>query len=68
MMNDGNDRMFQKGGGDSVFCAEVPLAMAYVRDQRWEKPMRAMDALKNGTAFHSLVKPFLGAEVCDEKQ
>ena len=52
---------------DAVFGKNVPLAMAYVRDQDWEKPMRAMDALKNGTAFGSLVKPFLGAEVCDEK-
>lgn len=53
---------------DSVFAANVPLAMAYVRDQNWENPMRAMDALKSGTAFRSLVKPFLGTEVCDEKQ
>ena len=53
---------------DAVFAQNVPLAMAYVRDQDWEKPMRALDALKNGTAFRGLVKPFLGAEVCDEKQ
>lgn len=41
--------------------------MAFVRDQDWERPMRAEDALKHGTAFRSLVKPFVGAEVCDEK-
>lgn len=52
--------------GDGVFSANVPLAMAYVRDQDWEKPMCAMDALKHGTAFRRLVKPFTGREVRDE--
>ena len=52
---------------DSVFSADVPLAMAYVKDQSWETPMCAADALNHGTAFRRLVKPFLGAEVCDEQ-
>lgn len=51
---------------DGVFSADVPLAMAYVKDQKWETPMCAADALSHGTAFRRLVKPFLGAEVCDE--
>lgn len=55
------------GENDSVFSKSAPLAMAFVRDQDWERPMRAEDALKHGTAFRSLVKPFVGAEVCDEK-
>lgn len=52
---------------DGVFQTDVPLAMAYVKDQRWETPMCAMDALNHGTAFRRLVKPFRGAEVCDEQ-
>ncbi len=51
-------------GDDSVFNRNIPLAMAYVRDQSWEQTMNAYDALKHGTAFSSLVKPFLGEEVC----
>ena len=51
---------------DSVFSADVPLAMAYVKDQSWETPMCAADALSHGTAFKRLVMPFLGAEVQDE--
>ena len=54
--------------GDNVFARRVPLAMAYVRDQDWERPLRARDALNCGTAFRSLVMPFTGAEVDDEKQ
>lgn len=43
---------------DPVFAANVPYAMAYVRVQRWEQPKNAMDALRSGTAFSSLVMPF----------
>ena len=50
------------GGGDDVFGRNVPLAMAYVRDQDWEKPMTACDALNSGTAFKSLVMPFRGED------
>jgi len=52
---------------DDVFSANVPLAMAYVKDQKWETPMCAADALKNGTAFKRLVKPFSGREVRNEQ-
>lgn len=45
-----------------------PLAMAFVRDQRWERPMCAREALNRGTAFRRLVMPFEAAEVCDEKR
>lgn len=45
-----------------------PLAMAFVRDQRWERPMSAHEALNSGTAFRRLVMPFEAAEVCDEKR
>jgi len=53
--------------GDNVFARRVPLAMAYVRDQDWERPMRAHDALNHGTAFRSLVMPFVGREVRNEQ-
>lgn len=36
----------------------IPYAMAYVRPQEWEMPLRAQEALARGTAFLSLVKPF----------
>ena len=49
------------GGGNG---RGVPLAMAYVRDQDWEKPMNARDALNCGSAFRSLVMPFTGKEEC----
>lgn len=52
---------------DGLLAGNMPLAMAYVKDQSWETPMCAMDALNHGTAFRRLVKPFLGAEVCDEQ-
>lgn len=51
----------------SAASDNAPLAMAFVRDQNWERPMSARDALNHGTAFRSLVKPFRGAEVCDEE-
>ena len=50
------------GGGDGVFCRNVLPAMAYVRDQDWEKAMTARDALNYGTAFRSLVMPFRGED------
>ena len=48
------------GRDDGVFCGNIPLAMAYVKDQDWEKAMAARDALNHGTAFRSLVMPFRG--------
>lgn len=45
------------------FARRVPYAMAYVRMQESERPLCAQDALKNGTAFQSLVKPFRVREV-----
>ena len=48
---------------DSAFCRK-PYAMAYVQPQRWETIMCAEDALAHGTAFPSLVMPFLGKEAC----
>ena len=41
-----------------VFPSQMSLAMAYVPYQSWEEPMRAGDALRAGTVFPSLVKPF----------
>jgi len=41
-----------------------PYTMAYVQPQCWETVMCAGDALAHGTAFPSLVKPFLGKEAC----
>jgi len=52
----------ENSGSDGVFNRSVPLAMAYVRDQSWESPMTACDALSCGTAFRSLVMPFRGED------
>ena len=41
-----------------------PYAIAYVQPQCWEPIMCAGDALAHGTAFPSLVLPFLGKEAC----
>ena len=48
---------------ESPFCRNTPYAMAYVRMQRWERPMTAGETLRRGTAFRSLVKPFWAMEV-----
>lgn len=50
------------GESDGVFNQNIPLAMAYVRDQDWERAMTARDALNHGTAFRSLVMPFRGED------
>ena len=60
--------VFDSGARGGMSGDRVPLAMAYVRDQDWERPLSARDALRSGTAFGSLAKPFVGAEVDDEKQ
>lgn len=41
--------------------AKLPLAMAYVPWQIWEKTFEIDKALNNGTLFPELYKPFLGA-------
>lgn len=59
-----------------IMCEYIPLypaeetkhapsavyAMAFVRMQDWERPLKAGEALSRGTAFSSLVKPFTGKE------
>lgn len=50
------------GDNDGAFNRNVPLAMAFVRDQDWERVMNARDALNHGTAFRSLVMPFRGED------
>ncbi|MCD8012691.1 MAG: spore coat associated protein CotJA [Lachnospiraceae bacterium] len=49
---------------DSVYHhlteADAPLAMSYVPYQRWETPYDPCTALKVGTVFQSLCKPFCG--------
>lgn len=42
-----------------VFPAQLTLAMAYVPYQVWEETLRDTEALRAGTVFPSLVKPFL---------
>lgn len=42
-----------------VFPAGLSLAMAYVPYQSWEETMPPEQALREGTVFPSLVKPFL---------
>ena len=48
---------------EALIPKDAALAMAYVPMQRWERPMRADEALSRGTAFRSLVKPFWAMEV-----
>ena len=40
----------------------MPYAMAFVQPQCWENVLCAEDALACGTAFRSLIMPFLGKE------
>lgn len=54
MLPDQTEPMTPQG----TFPAKLSLAMAYIPYQSWEKPMSAADALKAGTVFPSLVKPF----------
>ncbi|SDA29434.1 Spore coat associated protein JA (CotJA) [Ruminococcus sp. YE71] len=42
--------------------AEMPVAMAYVPVQFWEKPYDCATAHARGTIFPSLDKPFIGEE------
>ncbi len=44
--------------------ADLPLAMAYVPWQTWEKPFEMVEGLNNGTIFPGLYKPFLGEGGC----
>ena len=46
----------------SRFPKEMPIAMAYVPYQFWEKPYDDELALSRGTIFPSLDKPFIGEE------
>ena len=44
---------------------ELSLAMAYIPDQKWRKLYSGEVALKRGTLFSELDKPFIGEEaVC----
>ncbi|MCC8136818.1 MAG: spore coat associated protein CotJA [Clostridiales bacterium] len=40
--------------------ADAPLAMCYVPYQQWETPYDPCRALKVGTVFQDLCKPFCG--------
>ena len=42
------------------FPEDIPLAMAYVRWQRWQDLYEPCKALQCGTIFRELDKPFLG--------
>ena len=42
------------------FPDDIPLAMAYVRWQRWQDLYEPCKALEHGTIFKELDKPFLG--------
>ena len=48
---------------EALIPKDAALAMAYVPMQRWERPMSADEALRRGTAFRSLVRPFWAMEV-----
>lgn len=42
------------------FPADMPIAMAYVPWQRWQKIYEPCKGLQRGTIFEELDKPFLG--------
>ena len=42
------------------FPDDIPLAMAYVRWQRWQDVYEPCKAFQHGTIFMELDKPFLG--------
>ncbi len=46
---------------DEDDLAKLPLAMAYVPWQLWDKTFDTDEILSKGTLFPSLYKPFLGA-------
>mgnify|MGYP000861545938 CR=1 FL=1 len=48
------------GQGRSAFPAQTPIAMCYVPLQRLETVYEPETALKQGTLFPDLDKPFLG--------
>ena len=54
------DAWQRDGGGKGAGGAAY--AMAFVRPQCWECPLPCEAALENGTAFGSLVMPFLAKE------
>ncbi|MCD7833520.1 MAG: spore coat associated protein CotJA [Lachnospiraceae bacterium] len=45
---------------DHLTAADAPLAMSYVPCQQWEILYDPCTALKVGTVFESLCKPFCG--------
>lgn len=53
------ENMTAPAAPQGVFPSRLSLAMAYVPYQSWEEPMTPADALCAGTAFPSLVKPFM---------
>ena len=61
-------KLFAEGdeGELSVMPAKLSLAMAYVPFQQWEKPYEPEVALKRGTIFPGLDKPFIGEEAAKD--
>ena len=62
-----NDRKSHKdvdlcdcGEPEGEFPPEMPVGMAYVPMQRWEKIYDSSQALERGTIFKALDKPFYG--------
>lgn len=58
-----NDKSFDIEAATGLFCGrndEWVLAMAYVPWQEWGDLYDEEQALKNGTLFRELNKPFLG--------
>ena len=61
-----NEAMNMNKEPKEVFCDDdVPLAMAYVRFQKWGMLYDDAVGLERGTIFRQLDKPFIGEEaVC----
>lgn len=47
---------------NDIKLSELPIGMAYVPMQVWEKPYDADLGMHRGTLFHQLDKPFIGEE------
>ena len=46
------------------FPSDIPLAMAYVKWQKWQDIYEPCKSLRSGTLFQELDKPFLGKGGC----
>ncbi len=61
--NNSNKKSQSENKFNNTMLKNLPLAMAYVPFQQIEGTYSQDDALKNGTLFPNLDKPFLGRKI-----